>query len=155
MPTHSKFEYGVSSGWKEGGNYGNGGATMDFHVWVARKDTGEVVYDPHFKMYDNVCEIQGCDVDAQMHMPWPNQKKWYKKKVIQTDAVKYCNRESQWHVIENFAMCPQVACCPINAWAYLKWMEKNNQIAKGECEVVVGSMGWRKKGKEEVWWEFG
>jgi hypothetical protein len=66
------------------------------------------------------------------------KKKFIDSKLKDIDELVNCGFLS--------VMKREANCCPINAT--LEW------IANGG-EIVFGSLGWKKKGSDEIWWEYG
>tara|TARA_R110000824_G_scaffold398538_1_gene602678 strand:+ start:624 stop:1019 length:396 start_codon:yes stop_codon:yes gene_type:complete len=131
MTGQSKFS---PTNWKAGG-FGTG----DFHVWV-ENPYGEVISDPVFQSYKNVCKFRGLDINKPRYQEWCAGYN-----PIPERMIKHWTGElsAEWY---NY---PMVAKCPLNA---LTTYLKNPDYYR----LVVGSCGWGKKGLSNiVWYEFG
>tara|TARA_R110000796_G_scaffold249923_1_gene378254 strand:- start:38 stop:448 length:411 start_codon:yes stop_codon:yes gene_type:complete len=136
MGVLSKFS---PTNWKSGG-YDVG----DFHIWV-ENPYGEVI-DPYFPQHQEICNDRGLDINKRRYQEWDNQEYYLNKHMRQTDFRENWDDKAQKGYTKYY---PKWARCPLNAM-YNYYKDPNYY------RIVVGSMGWGKKGRSNiVWYEFG
>jgi len=126
-------------------------ASEDFHAWIEDKD-GKVIYDPHFPRYDKIKKLRGLYGDPQ-YKAYTGEKARAlcmrnRQSVIRIiKAQKNAYKITAKQVWEQQYQHPTVGFCNFNAIAYLK--------KHPEAKYKVGSMGWKRKCDDRVFWEFG
>ena len=126
-------------GWVEGGT--NDG---DFHVWI-EDSQGTVVFDPHFIIYDDICDLRGLDITKPVYKEWNNRNKW----LMDKDVLDLFHPSVKSIVCDMFDR-PQARRCRNNSVA---WLCNHGDIK--EHRLVIGSMGWEYKNKSGAFYEFG
>jgi len=125
--------------------------TEDFHAWIEDKD-GKVIYDPHFPQYDYKKKIRGLYGEPQ-YKAYTGEKaralcmrnRQAVKNILK--AQKKGHGISAKQVWEQQYEHPIYGYCSFNAVAYLK---KHPDVI-----YKVGSMGWKRKADDRVFWEYG
>jgi len=114
---------------------------MDGHFWVVRN--GEII-DPYFKYYDYVKNVNGLEGDRK-YIPAPELiQKVMKKKFIEA-REETLNWRLEYQ--PGFKLSSRIEdCCNFNAIL---------EVRQNGGEIVFGSMGWKKKNGDGVWWEYG
>lgn len=116
---------------------------FDGHFWVVKD--GEII-DPHFQDYDIIKSINGCVGDA-IYCPAPKSvqdefinalKKCYTKEFGSIPEFVEFYKKNGFRQRAN--QCDKISL--------INWIENGG-------EIVFGSMGWKKRNSDEVWWEFG
>tara|TARA_R110000868_G_scaffold394911_1_gene666380 strand:+ start:115 stop:501 length:387 start_codon:yes stop_codon:yes gene_type:complete len=125
--------------------------TMDIHCWV-EDSTGKII-DPDFMEYQIVKNIRDLEGEKQ-----------YKKltgeayKTMAGDITAACKTVKKQIKASNKGMTneyfwelftdhPRSGFCMLNAMGQVK---KDPTL-----KFCIGSMGWKKKGSQEIFWEFG
>jgi len=123
----------------------------DFHAWIEDKE-GNVIFDPHFPEYDEIKKLQGLYGEPQYKAYTGEKARSLKmrcrasaKKILKTQKKHYKMTAAQ--VWEQQYHHPVYGYCNFNAIAYLK--KHPDSVFK------VGSMGWKRKCDDRVFWEFG
>ena len=114
---------------------------MDGHFWIMRD--GEII-DPYFKEYDMVKVINNLEGDRK-YLPAEEliQKVMKKKYIASVENTLKDDMLMMSMALEIGARCN---CCPTNAVV--------EQITNGG-EIVFGSMGWKRKNRKGIHYEFG
>ena len=111
---------------------------MDFHAWLELPN-GTII-DPHFQYYDTIADCRG--VAHEKHYQPANQ-------MVQACIGKALEAWLQG-IIEAYGGIGKVPMkcgfCFLNAFVL-------QQIRFPNAKMVIGSMGFGKKGK--TWWEYG
>ena len=112
--------------------------SMDFHTWLELPN-GDII-DPHFPFYDWVANSRGVAHEKQYHPA--NQ-------MVQA-CISKALAAWQREIIEAHGGIDRVPMkqgfCFLNAFVL-------QQIRFPNAKMVIGSMGFGKKGK--TWWEYG
>jgi len=113
---------------------------MDGHFWVNFEG---VIVDPYFKGYDIVKRINNLEGD-RIYLPAPPLIQAVMKKRYIDDRIKLVKDLADKRLISLTER--REDCCNMNA--LLEWMANGG-------EIVFGSLGWKKKNSDEIWWEYG
>ena len=116
---------------------------FDGHFWVVRDG---VIIDPHFQQYDNVKRLNDLEGDNCYH-PAPQA---VQEEFINALKGQYTRAFGD---LANFpseakrlGWKPEANMCEKNALC--EWVERGG-------EIVFGSLGWKERGTNTIWWEFG
>lgn len=116
---------------------------FDGHFWV-EKD-GQVI-DPYFSEYDQVKRIHDC-VGHSVYHPAPQsvQDEWI-------DALTSIFNKQFGSLVAFADFCEEVRFRP-----HYNSCDKNAllTLVKNGGKLVFGSLGWKKRDSEEIWWEYG
>ncbi|QIG59356.1 hypothetical protein [Dishui Lake virophage 2] len=116
---------------------------FDGHFWVVRDGA---IIDPHFQQYDKIKRLNDLEGDA-IYCPAPAE---VQEEFINALKGQYTRAFGS---LENFTKearqlgwRPEANMCEKNALD--EWVRNGG-------EIVFGSMGWKEKGSNEIWWEYG
>jgi len=109
---------------------------IDAHFWVVRE--GKVI-DTDFGVYNKIRQINGCD-ERVAYCPAP---KHIQDRYIASLTRKHLKGKTA-EDYKTYTPRPY-ECVKNSAVEYLR----------NGGEIVFGSMGFFKKGSQEIWWEFG
>ena len=112
---------------------------MDGHFWVVRD--GKII-DPYFKSYDYVIKVNNLEGD-RVYLPASPLIQAVMKKRFIDGSMQTAAMLLRQHIIQPHTRRDN--CCNINAI-----LETYNG-----GEIIFGSMGWKQKDSDEIWWEFG
>lgn len=115
---------------------------MDGHFWVVRD--GKII-DPYFDNYDYVIKINKLEGDRVYLPASPLIQQIMKKKFIDNKIQMI-----EWGLNQNYKAFNigqrRSDCCNINAIFEMK---------QNGGEIIFGSMGWKHRGSDKIWWEYG
>jgi len=119
---------------------------MDIHAWIV--DNEDNIFDPHFSIYDYIKEVNNCEGERCYEPLSPEkQKEMFHKFMTQATNMfgkNFCTKTFLYKFYTN----PRPTMCFVNSLAFKKCSKRN-------CKIVIGKMGWRKKGSNEIFWEYG
>jgi hypothetical protein len=119
---------------------------MDIHAWI--EDDEDNLIDPYFFEYDLKKIINNCEGACCYKPLSPEKQKEIMDKSISLARSIYGNKVDERFFLYKFYKKPTYNNCFLNCLAYKKYSKKN-------CRIVIGKMGWRKKGSKEIFWEYG
>jgi hypothetical protein len=112
---------------------------IDGHFWLEYEG---IIIDPYFKEYDFIKFLQNCQGDM-VYLP--------ADPIIQQVMLKKFNSifdiEKLGETLIERDYKEKYGCCFFNTIL--------NKTTFKEFKIVFGSMGWKRKDKEEIHWEFG
>ena len=119
---------------------------LDAHAWVA-DCSGNVIYDPNFKEYDIIKQINKCG-DTKVYKPFNLSFE------DEIKIFKYWNIDKRYEKFEKlpYKWKDTFGGCINNAINYIIQSKKKNKNKK--IYLVIGSFGWKKK-NGEPWYEYG
>jgi len=126
--------------------------TIDGHFWVERE--GEII-DPHFNTYDTICRIRNCDPkQPKSYLPAPEMTQTIIKCMFLKILKKLFGDKPQEEIFAEFrditkrhmGLKPRPDCCFQNCLI---------EIAERGGTLVFGSLGFKYKGKDGYFYEYG
>ena len=118
-------------------------ASTDGHWWVELAD-GTII-DPEFKEYERIKQIRKL-THEKCYLPASPiiQAVFLRRQKEKCEAVEWNfadMKKNHWR--------PKFLCCDVNSWYFfLKHKEEG-------AKLVFGSFGWREKGSDKIWYEYG
>ena len=123
-----------------------------FHCWIANQE-GDII-DDHFEEYDEIIKVRGLR-NEPVYMPFNIEKqkkiwRWFKKQLKEDTDFGGIKHGYEYFVKERRKATFQR--CTFNVLINLELMK-----FKGDSNyrIVIGSMGWRYKNSDDVWFEYG
>tara|TARA_R110000868_G_scaffold2565_2_gene18424 strand:+ start:3494 stop:3871 length:378 start_codon:yes stop_codon:yes gene_type:complete len=113
---------------------------MDGHFWVNQEGT---IIDPYFKSYDFVKRVNNLEGE-RIYLPASPLIQAVMKKIYIEPKIEIVKKLINSRKLSLTERRPD--CCPLNS--VLEWFMNGG-------EIVFGSLGWKIKNSEEIWWEYG
>lgn len=116
---------------------------FDGHFWV-EKD-GKII-DPYFDSYDAVKRLYKLEGD-NIYLPAPQavQDEWIEA-LTSFFKTKFGSLEEFVRYTERAGFISEINTCDKTALI---------NFVKNGGKLVFGSLGWKKKGSQKIWWEYG
>jgi len=118
-----------------------------FHCWIANKE-GDII-DDHFEEYDYIKKVRGLK-DEPVYLPFNEEK----QKAIWKNFKKQLKKDKGYggtkHGYEVFVKKYKRVTYQRCTFNVLINLEKNP-----DYRIIIGSMGWRYKNSDDVWFEYG
>lgn len=115
---------------------------IDGHFWVVRG--GEII-DPIFPHYKWVCKVRGCELSNRSYIPAPELTQKIITKMF-LKIVKVSTLDELCQTFSGIQIEPIEDRCFLNAVL---------EISKNGGELVFGSLGFKLKGQEGYFYEYG